>query len=75
MTSTALTLLVAACAGVFSLAAFTGWILIPAWQSYTRWWERVAATVLSLYVLAAMALAGAGIGLALFFFSDELGLI
>jgi hypothetical protein len=75
MTATSLTLLVAACAGVFSLAAWTGWILIPAWQSYSRWWERVAATVLSLYVLFAMALVGAGIGVAVFFFSDELGLI
>jgi hypothetical protein len=44
--------LVAAGAGVISLGLFTGLILVPVWSSYTRMWERLAATVLSLYVLA-----------------------
>ncbi len=51
--------LVAACAGVFSLALFALCILVPAWSSYSRLWERLAATVLSLYVLA--VLVGAGV--------------
>jgi len=51
--------LVAACAGVFSLALFAGLILIPAWSSYSRVWQRLAATVLSLYVLA--VLVGVGV--------------
>jgi len=50
---------VAACAGVFSLALFAGLILIPAWSSYSRVWQRLAATVLSLYVLA--VLVGVGV--------------
>ena len=52
MSRTAINELVAACAGVFSLALFAGLILYPAWSSYSRVWQRVAATVLSLYVLA-----------------------
>jgi hypothetical protein len=59
MSRTAINELVAASAGVFSLALFAGLILIPAWSSYSRLWERVAATVLSLYVLA--VLVGVGV--------------
>jgi len=29
-------------------------ILVPVWSSYSRVWERLAATVLSLYVLAVL---------------------
>jgi hypothetical protein len=46
--------LVAAGAAVFSLALFAGLILVPVWSSYSRMWERLAATVLSLYVLAVL---------------------
>ncbi|HEX4837403.1 MAG TPA: hypothetical protein VFV03_02615 [Solirubrobacteraceae bacterium] len=52
MSTTAVTDLVAVCAGVFGLALYVGLILAPAWTSYSRAWERLAATVLSLYVLA-----------------------
>jgi hypothetical protein len=51
--------LVAVCAATFGLALYAGLILVPAWTSYSRLWERVAATVLSLYVLA--ALVGVGV--------------
>jgi hypothetical protein len=51
--------LVAVCAGVFGLALYVGLILVPAWGSYSRVWERLAATVLSLYVLA--VLVGTGV--------------
>ncbi len=51
--------LVAAGAAVISLGLFAGLILVPAWSSYSRLWERVAATVLSLYVLA--VLVGVGV--------------
>ena len=59
MSRTAINELVAASAGVFSLALFAGLILVPVWSSYSRLWERVAATVLSLYVLA--VLVGVGV--------------
>jgi hypothetical protein len=59
MSTTATTDLVAVCAGVFGLALYAGLILAPAWTSYSRLWERLAATVLSLYVLA--VLVGTGV--------------
>jgi len=54
--------LVAVCAGTFGLALYVGLILVPAWSSYTRLWQRLAATILSLYVLA--VLVGIGVGAA-----------
>jgi hypothetical protein len=58
MSTTAITDLVAVCAGVFGLALYVGLILVPAWSSYSRAWERLAATILSLYVLVVCAGAG-----------------
>jgi hypothetical protein len=68
MSKTAVTDLVAVCAGVFSLALFAGLILVPAWSSYTRAWERVAASILSLYVLAVLVGAGVLAGLAVVYY-------
>ena len=68
MNRTAINELVGASAAVFSLALFTGLILIPAWSSYTRLWERVAATVLSLYVLAVLVGIGVAAALAAVYF-------
>ena len=51
------------CAGVFGLALYAGLILVPAWTSYSRLWERMAASILSLYVLA--VLVGIGVAAAL----------
>jgi hypothetical protein len=59
MTRTQINEAVALGAAVLSLALFAGLILRPAWTSYTRIWERLAATVLSLYVLA--VLVGVGV--------------
>jgi hypothetical protein len=68
MSSTDLTRLLVVCAGVFSLALFVGLILVPAWSSYSRLWERVAASVLSLYVLAVLVGIGVAAGLAAVYF-------
>ncbi len=68
MSKTAVTDLVAVCAGVFSLALFAGLILAPAWSSYTRVWERVAASILSLYVLAVLVGIGVFAGLAVVYY-------
>jgi hypothetical protein len=59
---------VAAGAGVLSLGLFAGLILVPAWSSYSRLWERVAATVLSLYVLAVLVGVGVVAALAAVYF-------
>ena len=48
------TYLVAGVCALAGAAAFIGLILVPAVNAYTRAWQRVAAAVLSCYVLAAM---------------------
>jgi len=53
------TYLVGACAGVFGLVVFCTFVLAPAVTSYRRIHERMAAAVLSVYVLAAFV--GVGI--------------
>jgi hypothetical protein len=59
MSRAALNELVAGGAGVIGLALYGVLILRPAWVSYSRLWERLAATVLSVYVLA--VLVGVGV--------------
>jgi hypothetical protein len=61
MSNQAVTYLVGACLGVFGIAAFCGLVVIPAVTAYRRPLERIAAVVLSLYVLAALV----GIGVVL----------
>jgi hypothetical protein len=63
MSRTAINELVAGGSAVIGLALYTGLILRPAWTAYSRLWERMAAAVLSLYVLA--LLVGAGVAGAL----------
>jgi NADH:ubiquinone oxidoreductase subunit K len=52
-------------AGLICLAAFVSLILVPAVSSYGRLWEKAAAGVLSLFVLAALVVAGVVVGLAI----------
>ncbi|HTY95638.1 MAG TPA: hypothetical protein VMB91_01250 [Solirubrobacteraceae bacterium] len=60
--------LVLGAAGILGLCLYLGYILIPAWTSYSRMWERLAATVLSLYVLGVLIGIGAGAALAAVYF-------
>jgi hypothetical protein len=60
MSRTTINELVAICAAAFGLALYAGLILVPAWNAYTRLWQRVVATVLTLYVLAVLVGIGAG---------------
>ena len=53
------------------VAAYVGFILIPAWTAYGRWWERFAAAFLTLYILAALLGIGAVIGLGIIYTYDE----
>lgn len=71
MSNTSITYLVGACAGVFSVAAFAAWVLVPAWTAYSRTWERVAALFLSLYVLAAFVGLGIAAGAGVVYFWDR----
>jgi O-antigen ligase len=59
MSNLNLTDLVAIGAGVIGLLLYVTLILVPAWGSYARLWERLTAAALSLYVLG--VLVGAGV--------------
>jgi hypothetical protein len=62
MSNEAITYLVGGSCAVFALAAYVAWILVPAWTSYSRWYQRLGAAFLSLYVLAALIGAGLFLG-------------
>ena len=62
MSNQAITYLVGACLGVFGLTAFCALVLVPAVTAYRRPLQRVAAVILSLYVLAALVGVGIVIG-------------
>jgi hypothetical protein len=67
------TYLIAAAAALISLIAWLALVVLPAWRSYWRLRDRLVATVLSVYILAAFVLAGAGVGaFVLWYFSDRL---
>ena len=59
-------------AALVSLVAFVGLILAPALGSYGRPWEKFAAGVLSLFVLAALLLVGVLVGVLVFYNWDRL---
>jgi hypothetical protein len=59
-------------AGVLSLGAFVGLILVPALGSYGRAWEKLVAGFLSLFVLAALVLVGLVIGVVIFLNWDQI---
>ena len=62
MSNESIIILVAACSGVFGFAAWVGLLAIPAWQSYSRAWERIGAVFLSLYAVAAFVGVGVAAG-------------
>jgi hypothetical protein len=66
--------LVAGASAVIVLAAYVGLILVPAWTAYSRAWERLAATFLSLYVLGGFIVLGVAGGAAVIWFWDRFGL-
>jgi hypothetical protein len=72
MSNQDVTYLVVAGAGALSLVVWIALVLVPAWTAYSRLWERLAATVLSLYVLAAFVAVGAAAGAAFLWYFDEL---
>ncbi|MET0207044.1 MAG: hypothetical protein ABWY97_08525 [Thermoleophilaceae bacterium] len=45
-------------------ACYIALILVPAWRCYGRLWEKIAASFLTLFVLATLLGVGAAIGLA-----------
>ncbi len=64
--------LVAGTCGAIAISAWIGLLVVPAWQSYSRIWERVAASFLTLYVLATLVVVGALGGVAIAFYWDRI---
>lgn len=57
--------------GVVAAAAYALFIVVPAWGSYGRAWERIAASFLTLFILAAMIGLGTALGGAIIWFYDQ----
>jgi Kef-type K+ transport system membrane component KefB len=57
---------------VIGLVVWIALVLVPAWGSYSRLWDRLLATLLSVYVLGAFVLLGAGAGALVLWYSDRL---
>jgi hypothetical protein len=72
VTNAQVTYVVAAASGLIALGAYVTLVLVPAWTSYSRGWERVAAAFLSLYVLVAFIGVGAAGGLGIAWFWDRI---
>jgi hypothetical protein len=58
-------------AGVVAMFGYGVFILAPAWNSYGRVWERVAASFLTLFMLVTLIGVGTGIGFAIVWFYDQ----
>jgi hypothetical protein len=63
-------LVLALSAGVVG-AGYIAFIVVPAWESYGRLWEKLAASFLTLFILAGLLGLGAGIGLAIVWSYDQ----
>lgn len=72
MDSETITYVILGVTGALILGAYAYLILVPAWTAYGRNWERLAAAVLTLFVLAAFAGSGLGAGLVIVFYWDEI---
>lgn len=72
MTDRQITYTVVGAAAVISLAAWIALVAVPAWSSYWRLRDRFVAVLLSVYVLAAFVLAGAGVGGIVLWYYDRL---
>ena len=59
-----------AAAAVVVLIGYLIYIVVPAWGSYSRLWERLAASFLTLFILVSLLSAGLSIGLSIVYFYD-----
>lgn len=59
-------------AGLIILVAFVSLILAPAMGSFGRVWEKAAAGLVSLFVLAALVAVGVVVGLVVVYYYDNI---
>jgi hypothetical protein len=72
MTDRQITYVVVGAAAAISLIAWLVLVAVPAWTSYWRLRDRFVAVLLSVYILGAFVLAGAGVGAAVLWYYDRL---
>ena len=72
MDAETLTYIILTASGIAVLGAYGFLILAPAWTAYGRTWEKFAASVLTLFVLAAFAGVGLAAGLVIVYFWDSI---
>jgi hypothetical protein len=72
MSNEEVTYLVAIGCGLMAAAAFVMLVVVPAWESYSRVWERAAAVFMTVYVLLALVGAGVAGGLGIAWFWDRI---
>jgi hypothetical protein len=60
-----------ALAAGLAVSGYAALILAPAWRCYGRMWEKLAASFLTLFILATMLGIGSAIGLALVWTYDQ----
>jgi hypothetical protein len=59
-------------AGLISVLAFAGLILVPAMGSFGRTWEKATAVLVSIFVLLALLGIGIALGVAIVYFWDDI---
>jgi hypothetical protein len=72
MNAETITYMILTASGVAVLGAYGFLILAPALTAYGRTWEKLAASVLTLFVLAAFAGVGLVAGLVIVYFWDSI---
>lgn len=60
-------------AGTITAICYVVFIVAPAWASYGRVWERIAASVLTLFILASVLMVGIVLGAAVVWTYDTWG--
>ncbi|HLM08674.1 MAG TPA: hypothetical protein VK307_03125 [Thermoleophilaceae bacterium] len=63
--------LVLGLAGLLVMACYVALILVPAWRCYGRFWEKVGAGFLTLFILATLIGIGAAVGFAIVWSYDQ----
>jgi hypothetical protein len=72
MDSETLTYVILGVGGAIALGSFVYFIFVPALGAYGRVWEKLAASVLTLFVAAAFVGSGLGAGLVLVYYWDSI---
>jgi hypothetical protein len=73
MTDLSTTQIAIGLAALVAGGAYVSLVVGPAWRCYGRLWEKLAASFLTLFVLATLIGIGAGIGFAVVWSYDQYG--